>query len=769
MNRIEFSFARPPSTTRTQERFLKQSFHIKFVTLILALLFWTLCVAQLACAEEKDWHYWQTLYNINQANKSSLPEERLQWQTRPIQVKELDVTATLPDYPRVKVSDYRGYRKELCLTCHDGIAEAGPGHPRSFGCTVCHGGDGNATSETEAHSSLIYDPAIKNDRGNPSSLNVVAKSCGQLHCHAGHTNPDKNHIQRVKKSMMGTLAGIFSGLRYQWGGQIEKTARYGVTSIADEDGNIPYTEGALAQLAPLGHFPLRNAPPSSQSSSNPGHIADSLLQEKCTQCHLDSSGSNAHGFRSQGCAACHVEYEADGLYRGDDPTQSRTKRGKPAFHKIKALPPAGVCVQCHQTYALSKNATEISESVTQEETNPAIKPVTSIFRVNTPVKEAGEGKLDIHFQKGFDCIDCHTQFDIMGDGNIYSKQYQAVEIRCETCHGDNKAPALTAPILDPASNAIRLSRHYKNGKNSVGDRMALTAKNQMMSNVKEEDGNIVVYEKKSGRRHIAPQINRNWAHAISGHSKKLECTACHSQWTPQCQGCHTDLDQSLTVPENHLSAFWGPSQFKMKLTPPALMIGPRGKVAPVLPQPPRKATFLDEQGTPLPAINAQGLQSGSYLQWGFSNPESRSGSNLAYAMNPHSVRRQVRSCVDCHLNPQTLGLGDGDFSLGKNPSGREDRMKAMDHTAEIAQQSDHSPAAKVTMKGKILAGTNQPDARPFNQREINRILKVGNCLPCHNQYNDPIFQNMGNSYKFESTIDHQNLRKRILDQAPSTP
>ncbi len=761
-------------------KFLRQTCHIQIIAFILALL---VCIlAQPASAEEKSWHYWQQLYNNNQASKAIIPEERFQWLIRPLQTKELEVTATLPDYPHIKVSGYRGNDKELCLTCHDGIEEAGPGHPLSFGCTVCHGGNGNTVIATDAHENLIYDPDIKNDRGNPSSLKVAAKSCGQLYCHAGHANPDQNHIQRVQKSMMGTLAGIFSGLRYQWGAQIEKTARYGVNSVEDQDGEMPYSEGALYKLDKLADFPTRNHSSSPHPSSGKGHIADSLLRGKCMQCHLDNAGSGENGYRSQGCAACHVDYERDGLYRGEDPTQSKTKPGKPAFHKIKALPSGKLCVQCHQTYAVSQKKPEKNETENLEtddlidpletllEFQPEAQPSGSIFRVNaSQPMETGEGKLDVHFQKGFDCIDCHTQFDIMGDGNIYSKQYQAVEIRCETCHGDDSASALTAPVLDPTSNVIRLSRHYKNGSNEIGDRMALTAKNRMMSNVKEEEGSIVVYEKNSGRRHIAPQIQNNWAHSIPGHSKKLECTACHSQWTPRCEGCHTDLDQSLATPEDHLTASWGSTQFKMKLTPPALMIGPRNKVAPALPQPSRRATLLDEKGTPIPVIDARGVKSGNYLQWGFSNAHGQSGSNLAYAMNPHSVQRKVRSCVDCHINPQTLGLGEGSLVLGTNSAGRDDKVEAIDRTGKITQNSKHSPTAKATVKGKILTGTNQLTARPFNQREITRILKVGNCLPCHDQYNDPIFQNMTKSYAFASTVDHRNLRQRILELAPTAP
>jgi hypothetical protein len=65
----------------------------------------------------------------------------------------------------------------------------------------------------------------------------------------------------------------------------------------------------------------------------------------------------------------------------------------------------------------------------------------------TPYTETGEkqpklhGKYynylspDVHYERGLQCIDCHTKNDIMGDGNIYGKKEEAVEIECADCHG----------------------------------------------------------------------------------------------------------------------------------------------------------------------------------------------------------------------------------------------------------------------------------------------------------------------------------------------
>jgi hypothetical protein len=116
------------------------------------------------------------------------------------------------------------------------------------------------------------------------------------------------------------------------------------------------------------------------------------------------------------------------------------------------------------------------------------------------------------------------------------------------------------------------------------------------------------------------------------------------------------------------------------------------------------------------------------------------------------------------MSSRALGLGEGDIYIGLNSSGKDDTVLPLERTDIISGRSQLAPKARLTMRGEPLAGISQPSARLFNQEEINRILKVGNCLPCHEQYDDPIYQDMRKSYLFEKTMDHRNLRARILSQ-----
>ena len=749
-------------------------------------------------AEEKDWTYWQEKFLQTLSSQSSNF-------SRPTpQIKEVHVTATLPDYPWVKVSSYRNRTVERCITCHDGIAN--PSHPPEYGCSVCHGGEPESVDKDQAHATLIYDPAAGTGKRNPSSLSVVEKSCGQLYCHAGHTDEDRNHVNRVKKSMMNTMAGVVSGLRYQWAAQSQKTARYGSLAIADTDGSIPKDRGALKKLERLPFFSSTTIPESilmqEETVAVSKHPADHLLRKKCFQCHIDSPPAKDH-YRSQGCASCHFEYSASGLYEGNDPTISRTEPGHARFHKIRTIPSRATCVQCHQAFASQTLGTEtyeepdnegdlnneieedpfadqtaIDEAIDQDEApsnsedselttsspdqteGPLDNPDTT---EETVVKKtshedslfAGRGKAikDVHTARGMDCTDCHTQRDIMGDGNLYSKQHEAVEVRCETCHGDSLAYPSITKITDSDDSVIRISKHYKSGANKVEDWMAVSAHNRKMTNVKVQDGRMVTIGKQSGTIHEIPLVkDYPEAHSIPQHQSRLECSACHARWVVRCTGCHQNIGPDQT-PESH----------SMEIGEPALMVGPRGKVAPMLTQPERHLTVLDERKNPIPVLGKMGDERGHYREWAFTNPHGTSGSNLAYALNPHSIQKQARSCTSCHLSPETLGLGAGDLKIGKSFTGKNDFIDPLNRTDQMLNASKFDPQAKVSIRGEPIAGTHQPKARTFNQKEIIRILRVGNCIPCHDRYDDPVYKNINKSYAFARTMDHRQLRKSILN------
>ncbi len=758
-------------------------------------------------AQEKDWVFWQNQFFQANADKANDHEATYFWKTQEPHIKEIQVTATLPDYPWVKVSGYRNRTVERCITCHDGISAVSSSHPPEFGCVICHGGEPESIDKNQAHATLIYDPQAGTGKRNPSSLNVVKQSCGQLYCHSGHIREDRNHVQRLNKSMMNTLAGMISGLRYQWSGQSKKTAHYAKRAISDKDGNVPHEWGALEKLDKLPYFSPLDIPESDKNtiqliSKNP---SDRLLRQKCFQCHIDSPPPPGQ-YRSQGCAACHFTYSKTGLYEGNDPTISKTQPGHAKLHQIQALPKRRICVQCHQRFSIqtlgnepspvkniivgpinkNEEANNTSEETLQQQAeveqqqvsegfssmmnNEELLTVESQKDDNKSAEEeelplfTGKGnvQVDVHTARGLDCIDCHTQRDIMGDGNLYSKQHQAVEIRCETCHGDDSTYPMISKVTELNDRVIRLSKHYKGKPNSVGDWMAVSERKQRMTNVKVQNGKMVTIGKQSGRVYNIPLLRDKQIHFIPQHQSRLECTACHSQWVVRCQSCHA----SMKLGQVELKTS---ERTPIKIQQPYLMIGPRGKVAPMFAQPERHFSMLDEKGNPILALGSTGQHRGKYQEWHFTNPNTSSGSNLVYSLNPHSTGTKVRSCESCHLSPETLGLGKGDLKIGANNTGKNDSLVPLNRLDEKTQASVFDPEAKVSIRGEVLAGSHQLKARPFNQKEIIRILRVGNCIPCHDRYGDRIYQDINKSYAFESTLEHRQLREQILNSRQMRP
>ena len=58
---------------------------------------------------------------------------------------------------------------------------------------------------------------------------------------------------------------------------------------------------------------------------------------------------------------------------------------------------------------------------------------------------------DIHLEKGMQCVDCHFEQDVHGNGKLYGEPRAAIELDCTDCHGtiEKRATLITSGPAAP--------------------------------------------------------------------------------------------------------------------------------------------------------------------------------------------------------------------------------------------------------------------------------------------------------------------------------
>ena len=595
----------------------------------------------------------------------------------------------------------RGVRGEIfpkCLVCHSEIENATENMGFDLDCTFCHGGDPNSEIKEIAHvlptlpvimdktvAPLDYDLPYQ-QFVNPSNLRVVENTCGACH-------PFK--AENVLKSMMATAAGHYAGGLYQNGVQKTKTPIYGTFAVSDVDGVVPFEKGAVEHLDDLITYD-----PSGDPLDNATHFA-AVPGQACARCHLWSRGKgyrgaeNANGtYRADGCVACHMPYADNGLSQSADMTIDHTQTGHPRMHKVTKEIETAQCVHCHHRGArIGLNFTGRAQMPPGLPNGPGFPGTTDEkFNSNYHYSVDSVNPRDVHFERGLDCIDCHTARGIMGDGNIYGHMDQATKIECRMCHG---LPGELPTMLDH-------------------DQIPLT-------NTYFEDGQAKLVEKVDGIVHTIPMVkdlvdpaspsySANAACAMNGNHIKekggLECYACHSAWTPNCFGCHFERDERFTglnLVTRQTEVGRVKTNNKVFETFRPFFIGPNseGRVAPYLVACMPIADVTAPDGTKI---------------LDFQMPSTAKGlSGLAMnPVQPHTVQGtgNVRTCAECHRSPASLGMGTGNYSLARDyayvatPGGVQvfDRLTDPDNPAFIATLEVTDPHGFVS-RPDVVEGT----------------------------------------------------------------
>jgi hypothetical protein len=109
--------------------------------------------------------------------------------------------------------------------------------------------------------------------------------------------------------------------------------------------------------------------------------------------------------------------------------------------------------------------------------------------------------------------------------------------------------------------------------------------------------------------------------------------------------------------------------------------------------------------------------------------------------DPHTTQKQSRTCVDCHFNPASLGLGRGNLDIKDGNIS----FAPFFNSRKSGMPFDYPIDAFVSPEGKPFQPTSRQKARSFNRTELHRIVDAYRCILCHDRYDDPIYRDFNAS------------------------
>lgn len=219
-------------------------------------------------------------------------------------------------------------------------------------------------------------------------------------------------------------------------------------------------------------------------------------------------------------------------------------------------------------------------------------------RQNRIIYGGGNGAVrlqDIHGERGLQCVDCHIQNDVHGDGNIYTRNWDAIQVECDDCHGTNDTPAtlvfsgpnggddMTADRYNTAfgkkwferlddGRLLQRSRLNpslswivpqlatpKDNASAYAHRQPLETFDPIRDRGTEFCANFATEDACSDAAcswdgSTCKGFERTYAHiAEPGEKGGLECYSCHSSWQPNCLTCHLKID--VSTPKQEI--WWG--------------------------------------------------------------------------------------------------------------------------------------------------------------------------------------------------------------------
>ncbi len=289
---------------------------------------------------------------------------------------------------------------------------------------------------------------------------------------------------------------------------------------------------------------------------------------------------------------------------------------------------------------------------------------------------------DAHLARGMQCVDCHFEMDVHGNGLLYGEPRAATTIECVDCHGTiDKRPTLVT-----SGNGGKVDLNASStawGPRFVWEGKELFQRSSMSPDVRWEipqtmdtiDPASPQYNAKSRyaktlRRDGAAwgdvppssgECRRNLAHDNSS----ISCEVCHTSWATTCFGCHLPMKANNRVALNKFEGVTTrnyTSYNPQVIRDDAFMLGLDSTV-----KSNRLAVIRSSSAVIVGSQNAN-------REWVYSQQQTISAEGYSgQAFNPHFAHTTsgvgtTKNCTDCHfakqndnnaIMTQLLGFGNG--------------------------------------------------------------------------------------------------------------
>ncbi|MBS0397014.1 MAG: hypothetical protein JSR54_20515 [Proteobacteria bacterium] len=272
-------------------------------------------------------------------------------------------------------------------------------------------------------------------------------------------------------------------------------------------------------------------------------------------------------------------------------------------------------------------------------------------------------------------------------------KHDVLDVACTDCHGGTEAIRTTDQWPERYASLRTRVRFAV----TAASRFVVTRRRGTpLDNVEWRPDGAWVYPRAGGEPHRAPPYTAA-SHPSAPDHRRLECSACHSRWAPQCYGCHERFDpagkQWDFVERRETPGEWHERGWDSRAELPTLGVDAANRIVPVVPG----MIMTVEHPTFVRPLFIRRFA----------------------ALEPHTTGR-ARSCDSCHRSSLALGLGSGTLSR---------RGSEWSFAPARAALADGLPGDAWTdlRGGRDHGGSG--GVRPFTTAEILRILTAPTSTP----------------------------------------